>query len=83
MPSRMLGNRQRLSRRDDVGLSDDRALGDGGCDSRTAVSDNLDAPLGWLLVAIVTTGHIVSRRIAKSGAGTCRWSVPGRPLTAS
>jgi hypothetical protein len=32
-----------------------------------AVADNLDAPRAWLLVAIVTTGYIVSRGLAKSG----------------
>jgi hypothetical protein len=32
-----------------------------------AVADNLDAPRAWLLVAIVTTGYLVSRGLAKSG----------------
>jgi hypothetical protein len=35
----------------------------------SAVSDGLDARRGWLLVAIVATGYIVSRGIAKAGVG--------------
>ena len=34
-----------------------------------AVADNFDAPRAWLLVAIVATGYIVSRGIAKAGVG--------------
>lgn len=32
-----------------------------------AVLDNLDAPRAWLIAAIVGTGYMVSRGLAKSG----------------
>jgi hypothetical protein len=32
-----------------------------------AVADNFDAPRAWLVVAIVSTGYIVSRGLAKAG----------------
>jgi hypothetical protein len=35
----------------------------------TAVSDSLNDRRGWLLVAIVATGYIVSRGLAKAGVG--------------
>jgi hypothetical protein len=35
----------------------------------TAVSDSLNDTRGWLHVAIVATGYIVSRGIAKAGVG--------------
>jgi hypothetical protein len=35
----------------------------------TAVSDSFGDRRGWLLVAIVATGYIVSRGIAKAGVG--------------
>jgi hypothetical protein len=35
----------------------------------TAVSDSFGDRRGWLLVAIVATGYIVSRGVAKAGVG--------------
>ena len=32
-----------------------------------AVADNFDAPRAWLIVAIIATGYIVSRGLAKAG----------------
>jgi uncharacterized membrane protein AbrB (regulator of aidB expression) len=34
-----------------------------------AAADNFDAPRAWLLVAVVMTGYVVSRGIAKAGTG--------------
>jgi hypothetical protein len=33
-----------------------------------AAADNFDAPRAWLIVAIVATGYIVSRGLAKAGS---------------
>lgn len=39
----------------------------GGTLVSCAVLDNLDAPRAWLIAAIVATGYMVSRGLAKSG----------------
>jgi hypothetical protein len=33
-----------------------------------AIADNFDAPQAWTLVAVVATGYMVSRGLAKSGS---------------
>jgi hypothetical protein len=39
----------------------------GGTLVSCAVLDNFDAPRAWLIAAIVATGYMVSRGLAKSG----------------
>lgn len=53
--------------------ADDGVLGDGAGDRAiliaSAVSDTFGDRRAWLYVAIVATGYIVSRGLAKAGVG--------------
>ena len=44
----------------------------------SAISDSLDDVRAWTLVAVVGTGYIVSRGIAKAGTGHWTGSLPRR-----